>query len=324
MNFNFDCVAEKITDNIYIIDTFYLNREKFAASYIIEDNGEVAIIETNTNHAVPRILNALKNCGFDRSQVKYVVLSHIHLDHAGGAGLLMKELPEAELIVHPRGARHMISPERLIESVKHVYGDEEYNNLYGEIIGIPENRVKSITGGDCLCLGDRKLSIIEATGHAKHHNVIYDPLSGSLFSGDAFGIGYPRFRYSKGDLIFPSTSPVQFDPESAVETFNMILDLSPVRILLTHYGSIESVDRVFTQLNEWIDYTENSAVTGYSNGFRDEDLEKAVSKDIWKKFEDRIIEIRGEVLSEEEKDHLFIDAELNGKGAASHISRKNM
>jgi len=324
MNFPVDCKAEKITDCIYIVDTLYMNREKFAASYFIEDSGEIAIIETNTNYAVPRILNALEDCGFNRFQVKYIILSHIHLDHAGGAGLLMKELPEAELVVHPRGARHMISPDKLIESVKHVYGEKEYKNLYGEIIGIPDSRVKSMTGGDCISLGNRKLSMIDAPGHAKHHNIVYDSSSGSVFSGDAFGIGYPRFRYDKGDLIFPSTSPVQFDPKIAVETFKMIRDLIPDRILLTHYGSVENVEKIFIQLVEWMDYIESSALTVYSKGLRKENLEKVVTEDIWWKFGKRMFEIRGKALNEEEKKYLFLDADLNGKGAAFHVTRENM
>ena len=132
MNISEDYIPEKIADNIYLTDTLYLGREKFAASYFVEDSGEIAVVETNTNHAIPGILQTILNSGFELSQIKYVILTHIHLDHAGGAGLIMKELPDAELIVHPRGARHMISPEKLIESVKSVYGEEEYKNLYGE------------------------------------------------------------------------------------------------------------------------------------------------------------------------------------------------
>ena len=260
MNISEDYIPEKIADNIYLTDTLYLGREKFAASYFIEDGGEIAIVETNTNHAIPGILNAILNSGFKLSQIKYVVLTHIHLDHAGGAGLIMKELPDAELIVHPRGARHMISPEKLIESVKSVYGEEEYKNLYGDIIGIPEGKVISLTGGESISIGKRKLTMIDAPGHAKHHNIVYDEFSGSVFSGDAFGIGYPRFRYEKGALIFPSTSPVQFDPESAAHTYKMITDLDPARILLTHFGSVESVGEIHAQLMDWIEYTvENSS-----------------------------------------------------------------
>ena len=155
MNIPEECIAEEISDGIYLTDTLYLGREKFAASYFLEDNGEIAIIETNTNYAIPRILKAVKNAGFNSGAIKYIILTHIHLDHAGGAGLIMKELPEARLIVHPRGARHMISPEILIESVKQVYGEEEYRKLYGEIIGIPEERVVSITGGESVNVGEK-------------------------------------------------------------------------------------------------------------------------------------------------------------------------
>ncbi|MCK5221147.1 MAG: MBL fold metallo-hydrolase [Candidatus Aminicenantes bacterium] len=324
MNISEDYIPEKIADNIYLTDTLYLGREKFAASYFIEDGGEIAIVETNTNHAIPGILNAILNSGFKLSQIKYVVLTHIHLDHAGGAGLIMKELPDAELIVHPRGARHMISPEKLIESVKSVYGEEEYKNLYGDIIGIPEGKVISLTGGESISIGKRKLTMIDAPGHAKHHNIIYDESSGSVFSGDAFGIGYPRFRYGKGDLIFPSTSPVQFDPESAIQTYKMITDLNPARILLTHFGSVENIEEIHTQLLEWIDYTAEYSSKRFSEGYRMDKLSEKLSEDIWGKFSERSVLLTGKSLSDEERDFLFLDADLNGKGASFYISQKNL
>ncbi|MEN8222882.1 MAG: MBL fold metallo-hydrolase [Acidobacteriota bacterium] len=318
-----DCIAEEISDGIYLVDTLYLGREKFAASYFLEDNGEIAIIETNTNYAIPRILNAVKNAGFSPGDVKYIILTHIHLDHAGGAGLIMKELPNARLVVHPRGARHMISPEILIESVKQVYAEEKYRKLYGEIIGVPEERVISKTGGESVTVGKRELKMIDSPGHAKHHNIVYDDFSGSVFSGDAFGIGYPRFRYEMGALAFPSTSPVQFDPERALATFEMISELKPLRILLTHYGSVENVSEVHDQLKKIINTTEKKASQRYSEGLRGEELNKALTNDIWEMFEKRIMEVRGSSLTIEEKEHLFFDADLNGQGAAVYITRKN-
>ncbi len=317
-------IPEKITDGIYLVDTLYMGIEKFAASYIVQDNGEIVIVETNTNYAVPRILNSLKALGYDKEAVKYIILTHIHLDHAGGAGLLMDELKNAKLVVHPRGARHMISPNVLVESVKSVYGNDEYNRLYGDIKEIPEERVLSMTDGDSIEVGNRKLSMIYSPGHAKHHNVVYDDFSGSVFSGDAFGIGYPRFRYEKGDLIFPSTSPVQFDPESAINTFKLIADLKPSRILLTHFGSIENVDEAHSQLKKFINMIKESGVKRYSEGLRSDDLDKAISSDIWGIFESRIIELRGRPFTSDEKEHLFLDVDLNGKGTAVYITRKNI
>ncbi len=318
-----ECIAENLSDGIYQVDTLYLGREKFAASYFLEDNGEIAIIETNTNYAIPRILNAVKNAGFKTGDIKYIILTHIHLDHAGGAGLIMKELPDTELVVHPRGARHMISPEILIDSVKQVYGEDEYRKLYGEIIGIPKERVISMTDGEIVKVGKRELKMIESPGHAKHHNIVYDELSGVVFSGDAFGIGYPRFRYEKGDLIFPSTSPVQFDPESALDTFELIADLNPSKILLTHFGMVDNIRKVHDQLRKFIDSTEKAASLRYSEGLRENDLDESLTNDIWEMFEKRVMEIRGNNLTSEEKEHLYFDADLNGKGAAVYINRKN-
>jgi len=315
--------AEILPGNTYLLDTLYLGRERFAAAYFIEDNGEIAIIETNTNHAVPRILSAVKDAGFPLKNIKYVILTHIHLDHAGGAGLMMDHLPDAELVVHPRGARHMVSPGALIESVKQVYGEDEYKRLYGEILGVPEERVVGMTGGESLTLGNRELQMIESPGHARHHNVVYDKSYGSVFSGDAFGIGYPRFRYPRGELVFPSTSPVQFDPAAAVRTIEMIAGLNPSRVLLTHYGSIENIREVREQLIGMVGFTEKRALQRFAQGLKGDELDQALTGDIWEMFEGRMIEIRGTGLTADEKEHLFFDADLNGKGAAFYITRKN-
>ena len=315
--------AEKITDNICLVDTGYLDREKFAASYFIADAGEVAIIETNTNHAVPGILDAVSEAGFNLCDIKYIVLTHIHLDHAGGAGLLMSRLPDALLVVHPRGARHMVSPEKLIESVKSVYGEKEYTALYGDIIPVPENRVIKVQDGEKLKLGNRELVFLNSPGHADHHHVVYDPSSGSVFTGDSFGIIYPLFSYPGGRLIFPSTSPVQFDPEKAIKTFEMIAGLSPERVLLTHFGSIENVNEVHSELKEWIEFIQKVSDERFSEGFRGDELAGKLTDDIWKRFDAKLSGLRGAPLSVKEREFLYLDADLNGKGAAFYVTRKN-
>ncbi|MEN8153719.1 MAG: MBL fold metallo-hydrolase [Acidobacteriota bacterium] len=317
-----NCRSEKVGDDIYLVDTEYLDREKFAASYFIESNGELAIIETNTNNAVPRIISAVENEGFSLGQVKYVILTHIHLDHAGGAGLLMKKLPSAKLVVHPRGARHMTSPEKLIDSVKQVYGEEEYKRLYGNILPVHEKRLIQAEDGAVIKVGNRELLLKESPGHAKHHIVIFDEFSGSLFSGDAFGIGYPLFRYKNGMLAFPSTSPVQFDPDRAIETFKMIMNLKPEKIMLTHFGVIENIDEVNEHLTDWIDFAVNTSKDMINKDLKGDELNKALLEYTWAFFNKKIIDIRGTQLTGEEKDFLFLDADLNSKGLAFYIEQK--
>ncbi len=312
---------KRVTDGIYQIETFYLEEEGIAACYLIEDNGEIAFFETNTNHAVPFLLEAVKSLGFKPEQVKYVIVSHIHLDHAGGTGLLMKQLPLAELVVHARGRKHMINPEKLIEGVKQIYGEKKYKKLYGEILPIDKERVRSVLGTDTIILGNRSMDLYDSPGHAKHHMFVFDRKTQSVLSGDAFGIGYPRLAFDNFRLVFPSTSPVQFEPDRSLETYQKIMDLNPSRVLLTHFGSIEDTANAHEQLKDWIAFSIEIAEKRYSKGYRENELYDILYKDITGRFEQIIEEARGTGLTPEEKEFLFLDSDLNAQGLA-HYKKK--
>ncbi len=312
----------QVTDGIYVIDSNYLDRRDFTCCYLIVDNGELAFVETNTNFAVPYLLEAVSHLGYKPEQVKYVILTHIHLDHAGGTGLLMEKLPEAKLVVHARGRKHMIDPSKLIEGVKAVYGEEKYAEMYGGILPIPKPRVRAIIGSESLTLGNRTLHFFDSPGHAKHHMVIHDPLSGSVFSGDAFGICYPRYQGKESRLVFPSTSPVQFEPEVAMETYKMIRKLDPRRILLTHYGCLEAIEDGHQQLDRWITFIADTAATHYDAGLRDDQLQQQLYHDILDRFDRIFRETRGSGLTEEDKEWLFLDCDINAQGAALYIKKK--
>jgi len=314
---------KRAADGIYEIDTYYIGRSNYTCCYLVEDNGEVAIVETNTNYAVPFILGTMEQLGLDKKQVKYVILTHIHLDHAGGAGELMKNLPKAELVVHPRGRKHMIDPEKLIKSVKEVYGEAKYKELYGEIIPIPEERVITADDGDVLRLGGRELEVFDLRGHAKHHFSLLDKKTNSFFSGDNFGIGYPHFTFKTVRLVFPSTSPTQFEPDKAIETYEKIVDLKPSRVLLTHYGAITELENAYAQLKAWIEFSIEIAEQRYNQGYRDKTLNDILCEDIWARFEKEIKGARGSGLTAEEKELLAIDAELNARGIAHYIHKIN-
>lgn len=327
-----------LADGVYLVETHYLGQEGIASCYIIEDNGQLAIVETNTNHTVPFLLEAVNDLGCEPEQVKYVILSHIHLDHAGGAGLLMQHLPNAQLVVHARGRKHMIDPEKLIEGVKAVYGDEKYRELYGDILPIDKARVLAVswpegdgsgntspvaTTVNTLALGNRTLELLDSPGHAKHHMVVFDHFTRSVFSGDAFGISYPHFTYGNFRLAFPSTSPVQFNPSEALNTYQQIMELEPSRVLLTHYGSIEDTTGVHNQLKEWIDFSAAIAEKRYGEGYREKELYTILYRDIEERFDQVFRAARGSVPTAEEKQFLFLDADLNAQGLAHYISRAN-
>jgi len=307
----------------YVIETHYLGRTGFAACYLVEDSGNVAVIETNTNYAVPRILGSLEQLGFKKVQVKYVIVTHIHLDHAGGSGELMRHVPNAEFVVHPRGRKHMINPEKLIESVKQVYGEEQYKELYGEILPIPAERVRMAEDGDVLQLGNREFQFFDTPGHAKHHFIVHDKKSGAVFSGDNFGIGYPRMRFADSRFIFPSTSPTQFEPDRALETYQKIVSLKPSRVLLTHYAAIgaDEVDAIHHQLKGWIEFSVEIAEKRWAQGLRDRELTDALKGDLWNRYTETIISLRGTGPDEDEKEWLEMDTELNAQGLAFYIKK---
>jgi len=311
-----------VGEGIYLVETYYLNRTEFTGCYVMHDHDEAAIIETNTNHAVPFILGTLEQLNIPKENVKYVILTHIHLDHAGGAGELMSHLPNANLLLHPRGRKHIIDPGKLIESVKQVYGEDQYKQLYGNILPVPKDKVKTMNDGEWVLLGNRKLTVFDTAGHAKHHFIIFDEKTRSVFSGDNFGIAYPRMTFGSFRMVFPSTSPTQFEPDRALETYKKIVDLQPSRVLFTHFGGAENISAVHDQLKEWIEFSVDRAEIRYKQDYRNEELTSVLQDDLWSRFVTIFLDTRGSVPTDEEKEWLELDTNLNAQGLAFYIQGK--
>jgi glyoxylase-like metal-dependent hydrolase (beta-lactamase superfamily II) len=231
--------VEDLGHGIHAIDTGY-QRARFDAAYLItSDDGRAAFIDTGTQHTLPRHLEALRWVGLSPDAVDYVIPTHVHLDHAGGAGALMQALPAATLIVHPRGARHMIDPSALIESTIAVYGREEMERAYGHVIPVPESRVRTTADGMDLTLGTRRLHFIDTPGHARHHHCIWDERSRGWFTGDTFGISYREFDVpGRGPWIKPTHPPTQFEPEAMRHSIDRMLAFDPQWLYLTHYARV--------------------------------------------------------------------------------------
>ncbi|MDC0661431.1 MBL fold metallo-hydrolase [Marinobacter sp. SS21] len=245
-------VYEDIGHHITRIDTGMIHDE-LAACYLLEGGDEYAVIETGTHNTVPRILALLEERAIRRDQVSYVIPTHVHLDHAGGVGGLMEALPRATLLVHPRGARHMIDPSKLKAGATAVYGEKAFGEIYGDIIPVSEDRVRTMADGDEILVGSRRLVFFDTPGHARHHFCVYDPASRGIFTGDTFGLSYPVLTTAKGPFILPTTTPVQFDPSALKASIRKLLALAPERVYLTHYGRLDNPQPLGEQLLIMVD-----------------------------------------------------------------------
>lgn len=240
--------SEAVGPGVFAIDTGYV-RPRLDACHLIIDQGKAALIDTGVDSSVPRILAAIRERGLSAGDVRWVILTHIHLDHAGGAGALMAALPEATLIVHPRGARHMADPSKLIAGSRAVYGDAAYDELYGEIVPVPAGRIRATTDGEVLSLGGRRLTFLHTPGHAKHHHCIADDVASGVFTGDTFGLSYRELDVDGRPFIFPTTTPVHFDPDAAHASIERIRACRPEAVFLTHYSRVEGVDALAETLH---------------------------------------------------------------------------
>jgi glyoxylase-like metal-dependent hydrolase (beta-lactamase superfamily II) len=228
---------------ITCIDAAYVQHGT-ACFYLLEEAGECAVLETGTSHSVPALEQLLAHRGIDAEQVRYVIPTHVHLDHAGGAGAMMAAFPDAQLLIHPRGARHMADPERLIAGATEVYGEALFHELYGEIQPVDPSRIRQMLDGETISLAGRQLEFRHTRGHAEHHFCVWDETSRGWFSGDMFGVSYPWCRLPRGDFVLPSTTPSQFDPEAFLASLDLLGRYTPQRLYLTHYGELAySVDK---------------------------------------------------------------------------------
>lgn len=244
--------VEALGDGLQAIDTGF-ERPHFDAAYLIVDNGRAAFVDTGTNHAVPRLLSALHGLGLGHDAVDWVIPTHVHLDHAGGAGLLMQSLPNARMVVHPRGERHMIDPSALIAGATAVYGEAELARSYGVPVGVDAARITTTTDGMTLLLGQRRLEFIDTPGHARHHHCIWDERTRTWFTGDTFGLSYPELVNERGRWVTPTSAPVQFDPQPLKASVARLIERKPAALCVTHFGRVPNAPHLGPLLLSQID-----------------------------------------------------------------------
>lgn len=304
---------------ISAIDTGFF-RPQFDASHLIVENGRAAFVDVGTNHSVPRLLGALAQKSISVEAVDWVLLTHVHLDHAGGSGALMQQLPNARAVLHPRGARHMIDPSQLIAGATAVYGAEEIERSYGKLVPVPAERIDIASDGHLVELAGRPLLCIDTPGHARHHFCIYDEASRAFFTGDTFGLSYREFDTDRGAMIVPTSTPVQFEPDALHASIDRMLGYAPQQMFLTHYGRVTDVERLADDLHVQIDAM--VAIARAHDG--DTERHARIAADLAGMFIDRAKAHGCTFGAERVRELLAMDIELNTQGLEVWIDKQKV
>lgn len=293
-------------------------RPGLAAAHIVTHEGRAAFVDTGTTHSVPHLLAALEVLGIRREAVDWVMLTHVHLDHAGGAGALMQALPNARAVLHPRGAPHLIDPARLVSASIAVYGESRYRELYGEIVPIPAERVVVTKDEERLSLAGREFEILHTPGHALHHQCIVDLRHRGIFAGDTFGLSYRELDTAKGAFVIPTTTPTQFDPEQLIASVERLLARDPEAIYLMHYSRVTDVQRLGASLK-----TQIGRLADIARRHSDRpDRKQAIMNDMRQMWHDMLRE-HGCTLGASQIDELLaVDLELNAQGLEAWLDRQ--
>ena len=240
-------------DGITIIDTGYI-RPGLCAAYLVHgDGGRAALVDCGTATCAERVLAAIDAAGVAREALDWLLVTHVHLDHAGGAGPLMRALPNARLVVHPRGAQHMVDPTKLIAGARRVYGEAMFARDHAGMLPVDAARVVVAEDGHVVPLAGRPLLCIDSPGHALHHYSVWDARTRSWFAGDAFGLSYRELDTANGAFGVPTTSPVQFDPDQMKASIRRLVAHGPAVIRVAHYGAVTECERLAVDLVAQVD-----------------------------------------------------------------------
>lgn len=225
----------EIVPGIWLIDTRMGGREGVTSAYLIRGR-EPALVETGPTSSLEPIVDGLAELGIGPEDLAHVLLTHIHLDHAGGVGSVARCFPRSTIWVHERGAPHLVDPSKLVASTIRTFGEEHVRRVFGDVHPVAPERVRSAAHGELVSLGDRSIEVIHAPGHAVHHVFLADSETGVVFTGDGLGVLLPG-----GGVLRPGTPPPDFDLEQAVASIELVAERDPPSVLFSHFGPVGDV-----------------------------------------------------------------------------------
>ena len=246
------------------------NHHVKVAAYLIRHGESAAFVDNHTTRALPHLMDGLRSVNLACEQVKYIIVTHVHLDHASGTRALLEACPNATVLAHPRAVRHLVRPERLVASARAVYGEKHFLEMYGDMPPVPAERVRIVEDGEWMELGGAPLEFLHTEGHARHHICIHDPAQKAIFTGDTFGAGCQLPR--GGCFLFCSCPPTDFDPAAARDTYRRIEATGAQTAWITHFGAIDITPSAMEQLNVSTRAMEEIGRAAYAAGLTGPDL----------------------------------------------------
>ena len=311
---------QALGNHLHLIDTG-MNHPGHTGCYLLEDNGELAFIDTGSSNNVDGLLEIVGQLGFTTDAVRYVMPTHVHLDHAGGAGRLMESCPQAQLVIHHKGAPHMIDPSRLQQGATAVYGEELFQQAFGDLVPVAESRVTAAREGDLLQLGNREILFIDTPGHANHHGCFFDTREHALFTGDTFGLSYPALNKPDDPWLMATTTPVAFDPDAWFDSLERMMGLKPESVCLTHFGQLQNPANEVGKLRRSIEQHVQIALREESRGEesgRYERLHIEIQDMLLASLNDHGVTLP----VDRQKNLLALDMDLNAQGLEVWLARR--
>jgi glyoxylase-like metal-dependent hydrolase (beta-lactamase superfamily II) len=308
-----------VNESIEAIDCHYGGEQKCSA-YLMVEGDRAVFVDNNTNSAVPYLLDALARRGIPRENVDYAIITHVHLDHAGGTATLLDACPNATVLAHPKAARHLISPDRLIAGSIAVYGEDHFHQLYGEIRPVAEDRVISVEDEGTLVWAGRRLRFLHTPGHASHHFCIHDERTKTIFTGDSFGIGRSTRLRPGPPFLICSTTPADFDAPAARLSLRRILETGAETACIGHYGPFDDLELGAKQIMRALMLHEAIQFSAAESGFEGAELQAFCIDSVRKVMEPFLVWCGVEDVKAD-LDWIGGDIALNGMGLAIAAQR---